>query len=88
VYERESRNMMATKALHKLGDLSCEEPSLCVVWDEDDECYIGMWVVGIGFTDVRFPKSTTRELTEEEKTEWGGKWLEIGGRPFQVTITE
>jgi hypothetical protein len=28
--------------------------------------YIGMWVTGFGFFDVRFPKETTRELTKEE----------------------
>lgn len=59
--------MMATKAFHKLGDISREKPSLCCVTGEDKENFYGHFVEGFGFIDVKFPKSTTRKLTEAEK---------------------
>lgn len=61
------RNMMATKAVIKSGqDISRDEPSLCLVYDETETHYIGQWVEGLGYIDVKFPKETTRELTAEE----------------------
>ena len=61
-----SKHMMATTATHKLGDISNDTPDLCHVYDQDEENYYGMWVEGLGFFDVKFPKETTRELTQEE----------------------
>lgn len=58
--------LMATKAFHKIGDISSEEPDICVVTKETETEYIGNWVTGLGFVDVHFPKETTRELTEAE----------------------
>ncbi len=58
--------MMATKAEHRLGDLSEDEPTLCFVDGEEGDYYTGSWVEGFGFFNVKFPKATTRELTEEE----------------------
>ena len=57
---------MATKAEHLMGDISRKDADLCVIHSEDDKNYIGNWVEGYGFIDVRFPKETTRDLTEEE----------------------
>ena len=71
--------MMATTAIHQLGDISSETPDLCRVYDEDEENYIGAWVAGLGFFNVKFPKSTTRELTEEEHKEFGRKHLVMSG---------
>lgn len=72
------RYMMATKAIHKLGDISREEPDLCVIHSENEENFIGNWVTGFGFVEVKFPKSTTRELTDEEKDKWHGVRIAIG----------
>lgn len=36
-----ARYMMATQAIHRLGDISREEPDLCVIHSEDAENYIG-----------------------------------------------
>ena len=58
--------MMATKAIHNLGDISRDIPDLCYINTEDDDNYIGGWVSGFGFINVKFPKNTTRELTPEE----------------------
>ncbi len=77
-----ARYMMATKAFHKLGDISRDEPDLCIVDSEDTENYIGNWVTGFGFINVKFPKSTTRELTDEEKEKWHGRQIVVGGRPI------
>lgn len=68
---------MATEAHHKLGDISSSVPDLCFVQREDEDNYYGMWEFGFGFIDVRFPKSTTRELTEEEHEKYSGKAVAI-----------
>ena len=59
--------MMATTAIHQLGDISREKLDLCIIEGEEGENYIGQWVEGYGFINVKFPKATTRELTGEEK---------------------
>lgn len=69
--------MMATKAYHQLGDISRDEEDLCVVKDEDEDYYIGNWVEGFGFIDVKFPKETTRELTQEEVEKYHNMELTI-----------
>ena len=68
--------MMATKAFHKLGEISSPEPDLCIVKEETETEYIGNWVTGLGFFGVRFPKETTRDLTEEDVKKYDG--LQIG----------
>lgn len=72
---------MATKANHKLGDISSDEPDLCHVYDEDEENYYGMWVTGFGFFDVEFPKATTRDLTKEEIDYYNSRSIQINNQP-------
>lgn len=83
-----NKYMMATKAYvgfisdSDVGDdISRDEPDLCEVGAEDisGKYYVGSWVEGYGFYDVRFPKSTTRELTKEEAEKWVGRRLAING---------
>jgi hypothetical protein len=74
------RYMMGTKAFHKLGDISRDEPDLVYVHDEDDMDYIGNWATGFGFVNVHFPKESTRELTSVEQTRYSKLRLEIAGR--------
>lgn len=71
--------MMATKAIHQLGDISSKEPDICVIHKEDADNYIGNWVFGLGFINVKFPKSSTRDLTPDEVTEYNGKQLVMSG---------
>lgn len=73
--------MMGTKAIHKLGDLSREEPNLCYVHSEDDHNYIGNWVTGFGFINVKFPKDTTRNLTEDEIVKYNKTYIQISNQP-------
>jgi hypothetical protein len=73
------RYMMATTAIHKLGDISSDIPDICVVSSETETDYIGNWVFGLGFFDVKFPKSTTKELTEEDKLKYNGLKLHMYG---------
>lgn len=80
------RYMMATTAIHKLGDISREEPDLCAVYGEDDENYIGRWATGFGFFNVKFPKTTTRELTEEERARYRGSVVSVGGQAYRILI--
>ena len=68
------RHMMATKAAHRFaGDVSRESDpndpveNICFVRYEEGDNFVGEWVTGYGYVKVRFPKSTTRELTEDEK---------------------
>lgn len=70
--------MMATKAIHQLGDISRDEADLCIIHSEDEENYIGNWVYGLGFVNVKFPKETTRSLTPEEVEQFNGKGFAIG----------
>lgn len=56
--------MLATKAYHKLGEISSKVPDRCTVYEEDDHNYYGSWDVGFGFIDVRFPKETTKKIGE------------------------
>ena len=67
--------MMATKAFHQLGEISNKEPDLCVVSEEDADHYIGNWVYGLGFVNVKFPKWSTFDLTKEEVTKYNGQRL-------------
>jgi hypothetical protein len=75
------KHMMATRADHKLGDISRDEPSLCLIEREDGDNYIGAWVTGFGFFDVKFPKATTRELTDSEADHFGNRAVRIGSGP-------
>lgn len=71
--------LMATKATHLLGDLSREEPEPCSVYAEDEENYYGMWVLGLGFIGVQFPKTTTRPPTDIEKEYWESRKIGMFG---------
>lgn len=78
------RYMMATKAIHKTGNISRKNPDLCYVCSEDAENFIGNWVTGFGFVYVKFPKNTTRELTVKERDEFNGMQIKIGDRIFII----
>ena len=67
--------MMATVAIHQLGDISSDEPDICIISEDEGTDYIGSWVFGLGFFGVKFPKATTRELTPEEVTKYQGMKL-------------
>ena len=75
------RHMMATKAMHKLGDISRDEPDLCRIYAEDGDDWIGSWVTGFGFFDVHFPKATTRPLTPEEVAHFEKQSIQIASHP-------
>jgi len=77
----ESKYMMATTAIHKLGDISSDEPDLCRVSEETETDYIGSWVTGFGFFGVKFPKETTRELTAEEIEKYNKMHIQISSQP-------
>ena len=83
---KKGRHMMATIAIHNLGDISRKDPDLCVITKEDENNYIGMWVTGFGFFDVKFPKDTTRSLTEQEKNKYIGRGLAINSNPIHYVF--
>lgn len=80
------RYMMATQAIHAVGNISRDEPHLAIVYRETERDYIGEWATGVGFINVRFPKETTRELTEDEKTLYRSRLIEIGGMTRPIVI--
>jgi hypothetical protein len=62
------RYMMGTKAIHDFaGDISREDYDYCYIQRQEEDNYIGIWVEGFGFFDVKFPVETTRECTDEER---------------------
>jgi len=73
--------MMATKAVHKMGDISRDEPDLCHVHEEALDHYIGSWVTGYGFINVKFPKETTRDLTPEEIKKYNKMRVQLSDHP-------
>ena len=70
---------MATKAIHKLGDISRDASDLCIIFQEDAHNYIGNWVTGFGLIGVKFPKETTRNLTDKEIAYWNGRGIVLAG---------
>jgi len=79
--------LIGTTAIAKLGDISrefdkdCLIENLCHVNREDDKNYYGMWITGFGFFNVKFPKETTRELTQEEIEYCNTKRVRINNQP-------
>jgi hypothetical protein len=71
------RVMWATEAHHLMGDISRREGDFAMVYVENIEkgelkivhdpeygpCWVGNWITGLGFIEVRFPVATTRDLT-------------------------
>jgi len=79
--------MMATKAMHTLGDISRDVEDICCIHEEKDDCYIGSWISGYGFINVEFPKETTRELTSDEVKKYNGRNYQISNQPpFKLNI--
>jgi hypothetical protein len=78
------RYLMATAAIHLMGDLSESDPYPCVVYAEDWDVYYGMWVLGAGFFDVRFPRATTRPPTPEEKAHWESRVISGVRLPYRI----
>lgn len=60
------------KAIHKLGDISrdCLNAELICVHSEDENNWIGNYVEGFGFIDVKFAKADCREASDEEVKMW------------------
>lgn len=81
-----TRCMMATTAIHKLGDISRDKPDLAYIFSEDDDNYIGNWATGLGFINVRFPKTTTRALTGEETSYFQGRRIVLSGMDMGTAV--
>lgn len=65
------RILMGTEADHQLGDISRDEPDYFYAVREDKKNYYGSWLTGFGFINVRFPKATSRPMTDDE-----AQWLD------------
>lgn len=81
------RHMMATVAHHKLGDVSRDKPDLAWIREEHDDHYVGEWVSGLGLINLRFPKATTRDLTDVERERYAGCVVETAGRVTPTGVT-
>ena len=69
---------MATKAIHQLGDISRDKEDLCFIHDEDEKNYIGNWITGYGFIEVKFPKETSNYGEEF--------WVELDCGPCTLAL--
>ncbi len=79
--------MMATKAFHMLGEVSSKEADICLIHSETEEDYIGSWVTSmVCFVEIRFPKSTTRELTDIEKEIYRSRTYSNGHNTYKLDI--
>lgn len=63
----ENRIMFGTTAIHNLGDISRPTGDFFYVDNEDETHFIGAWLTGIGYFNVRFPKEDCRKLTSDER---------------------
>lgn len=85
--EIEGKDLMGTQAYHMLGDISRDEPDLFFARYETEKYWVGSWVTGFGFFNVCFPKSTSRELTDEEIDYYNEKEFRINSQPpFKLNI--
>lgn len=50
-------------------DISRDEEDYFIAWEDGGENHVGNWVTGFGFINVRFPKATSRPVTDDE-FEW------------------
>lgn len=78
--------MMATTAIHQLGDISRDQEDICRIEREEGDDYIGSWVTGFGFIEVRFPKSTTRDLTADDVKFYDGRKYRIGSSQPAIAL--
>jgi hypothetical protein len=79
--EIESKYLMGTLAFHQLGDIRSDVEDIFCATGETDKYWVGMWVTGLGFFGVLFPKETSRELTEEEKDHYNSLNYRINSQP-------
>lgn len=76
---KKPKYLIATTAIHQLGDISRPTGDLAQITGYDSENYYGMWVCGFGFFGVKFPRSTTRELNKKEIKYWQDRTVGIPG---------
>ena len=86
---------MATIASHQMGDLTRRPADICTVFKKTKDNYIGNWVTGFGFVEVKFPIGSTRNLTKKEIAKYDGmpmsmgdqvSFLNISGKSFRKSI--
>src|ERR1019366_7775848 len=80
------RFMIATMAYYQcpadgqIYEISSLNSDICLVSHEDEDNYYGNWVNGRGIPNVRFPKSSTRELSDRDKDRFNGGQISINRR--------
>ena len=65
--------LLATKAIHKLGDISRDYGDIAIVSQKDDKYYCGYWANGFGFFNIKFPIDTSKIITKEEAQQFLNK---------------
>lgn len=71
--------MMGTEAYHNLGNISRDDYDWFLAESQTPDYWVGQWRTGFGFINVVYPKSTSRELTEEELVHYKSQKFSIGG---------
>ena len=77
--------MIGTRAYHCLGDISRDfdgsSENLFYAKGITENYYVGAWVTGMGYVEVLFPKSASRQLTKEEIATFNGSSYRISSQP-------
>ena len=54
---------------------STDPSDICVVYGVVGGFFVGEYIYGIAIQNIRFPRTSTRLLTEEDKKEYDGKGM-------------
>jgi hypothetical protein len=71
-------------AIHKLGNIGRSNDNYIVIHSEIDSHFIGNFVTGFGFIDVKFKKEDVRQCTNDEKEKALSKRIELGGITYPM----
>ncbi|SFF22772.1 hypothetical protein SAMN04487969_11944 [Paenibacillus algorifonticola] len=73
-------------AIHKLGDIRREEDELIIVKSETEDHFIGNFVEGFGFMEVKYQKSDCRPLLPSEIEKLNNSRIGLGGIIYKLQV--
>lgn len=73
-------------AIHILGDIGRDADDFIIVKSETEDHFIGNFVEGFGFMDVRFRKDDCRPLTPGEIEKLNNSQIQLGGIKYKMRV--
>lgn len=62
--------------------------SICHIYGETDDCWIGIYITGVCIMDRELPKEFVRELTDKERDYYRVAKFQVSDQPpFQLDLT-